>query len=175
MNCDASCCTTLHSNFTALHYKLCCIALCCVASFTVLEILLRYIVTLLCCVVNSTVVHYAATLLRYTQILLHHYASSFVTLHCEFCCTSSSIDPSSNNMHTQKQWLTWGRSHTQKQKWTRRNCTPTKTRGAKPLEPHRTLAPWKTCEQAREHQKRWVKARHCSLEKNSLGVLFCRS
>jgi hypothetical protein len=43
------------------------------------------------------------------------------------------------------------------------------------LEPHRTLAPWKTCEQAREHQKRWVKARHCSLEKNSLGVLFCRS
>lgn len=40
--------------------------------------------------------------------------------------------------------------HTKKKKKIK-NCSHMKTRGAKPLEPHKASTPWETCEQAREH------------------------
>jgi hypothetical protein len=89
-------CTTLHSNSTTLHYvrfllrcELCYIALCCIISSTALW-------TLLCCFVTN-----------------------FVMLCVAFCCelyyASSSINLSSNNMHTQKKQLT-GSNYTHRNK-----------------------------------------------------------
>ncbi len=63
----------------------------------------------------------------------------------------SSIEPSSNNLHTKKQQLIRARSHTQNQKQTGKNYTHMKTRSTKPLEPHKTSTPWETHEQAKKH------------------------
>lgn len=153
------------ASFVALCCKLYCTTLwlCCVTLRTLLWCIMLQLCcvmlrTLLCCTTNFVVL-----------------CVSFIALHCKFCCTSNFTDPSSNDLHTHKQWLIRVRSHIQKQKWTRRNSTPTKTRCTKPLKPHRALAPWKTCEQTREHQKSWVKAWHCSLERILPCVLFCQS
>jgi hypothetical protein len=126
------CCTVLHcelyyatlpSNSITLHYVW--ILLRCVASSAALRTLLHYIVLhfKLYCTMSSIATLLHCVRLRLCCVTLWTLlccTTNFTTLHVEYCCelyyTSIFIDPNFNNLHTQKQQLTWEKLHTHENK-----------------------------------------------------------